>query len=118
MATGVQNKVAARQLPGLRMPLTTVMLFTGVLLILLQPTASQPEQSLLARLTDKEASSNSIEDTTREALVDGGHARVARAALRCLRGRCMMCVRLVCERYCGVRRRPVCCKYRWNITLC
>ncbi|KAI8513756.1 hypothetical protein Bbelb_080800 [Branchiostoma belcheri] len=40
------TQVTARQLPALRMPMTTVMLFTGVLLILLQPTASQPEVTL------------------------------------------------------------------------
>ncbi|XP_019645461.1 PREDICTED: uncharacterized protein LOC109486186 isoform X4 [Branchiostoma belcheri] len=117
MATGVQNKIAARQLLGLRMPMTTVMLFTGLLLILLQPTASQPEPSLLAMLTDTKGGSSKIDDTAREALVDGGHVRVARSRPLGLAGR-PVCVSCPCVRYCWWWNRHVCCKRKCIILVC
>ncbi|XP_078575543.1 uncharacterized protein LOC144861493 [Branchiostoma floridae x Branchiostoma japonicum] len=120
MVAGVENEVDVKQFPGRHVSMTTVMLFTGVLLLLLQPTQGQPRQSFLAKLTDNV---KKIEDTTRETPADGGRVRVGRAPpQRRPRPRPTppygICVKCPCVRYCREGNHHVCCKRKCYIKLC
>ncbi|XP_066298228.1 uncharacterized protein [Branchiostoma lanceolatum] len=93
MGTGVQNKRAGH------VSMATVMLFMGVvvLLILFEPAAAEPEESLLSVMEDTEDGPEETEDSPDETEEDGEHVRVGRSLLGWWGSR----ARCYCVKYCS-----------------